>query len=372
MLLAAGSVRANCPNIIKDVENDSFLGCCDLNGNPLAAGAPCVDEANPCKVGTCGSAGGDCVPTSGSGGNRGGSAACRALGNPCEVGDCSNGNCTGPFDLTSECAGAVDGNQCTDDCRPNDATSYDLFDVTCGPFIVSGLGCSIMNDTDHCSRGTCDAAANCVDNPSEGPLTCSGSLGTCERFVCTGISGGSPICEKVPKDIGLSCETSPKADQPQYCDPNSPSYNPVNNAFCTSDCKSKTCKDNGSCSFNYKQFQGWLCEKDAEVCDKGTCNSSGSCGTQNQLPNQRPCTPDNNICSWDECLGGVCSHTQQDPNVSNGTTCTSTNTCAEHAACQGASCVIDDCFGSTHLCNNCASLPCDDTGSPSGPCGCSP
>jgi len=366
LALSGARADAACTQpFLPDPENGTFRGCCD-GVNMLAQGSPCVDETLPCKMGTC-QADGTCGGTLT---NRTGGVFCRSAVNPCMVGDCSNGNCSGPFDLAASCE--ADGNDCTDDCRPNDATTEDTYDIECGPFVVQGRVCSRVNGTASCENGFCDAAGACLDDPTEAPVACDGNIGECERFICTNIVNGDPVCQKVAQNIGMNCETAPKPDSGTACNPSDPDYDPTTNAFCQTDCREKTCKDNGNCTWNYKQFQGWVCEDDTNMCTKGTCNANGDCpnSTVQNLPNSpgRPCQSDGNVCTLDQCTDGTCTH-GDDQNVADGTSCTSTNSCAEAATCSGASCVITDCHENDKNCMNCASAPCNG-GAPITGCGC--
>jgi len=365
LLFGGRSADAACTvPFLPDTENPgAFRGCCD-GTNMLATNAACIDEANPCRVGTC-NASGQCVDS----GNRASSADCRSPVNPCRMGDCGNGNCTGPFDLTDECKPA-DGNVCTDDCLPNDATTGDSFDVLCGPFNITPRTCSIVNGTASCKLGDCDASGGCVERAGEPPAQCEGNLTECQKFICTDIVNGDPVCEKVAHDVGMNCEAAPKVDDPALCDPNDAGYNPVNNAFCLSDCREKTCKDNGNCTWNDDEFQGWICEDDGQQCTKGACNSNGNCTNVQNLPNtNRPCNSDGNVCTLDECRDGACNHANDDPNVPDGTACTSSNSCSEGAQCSGATCAITDCHENDRFCMGCIGSPCNG-GAPSTGCGC--
>ncbi len=105
------------------------------------------------------------------------------------------------------------------------------------------------------------------------------------------------------------------------------------------DCHSHECVPGEGC------VQTWLCGE-AQECETVFCNDAGACD-QEDWPDGTPCTPDDNLCTYEECLGGTCTSTTIH--------CDDNNECTSDSCDPGTGCVFEDKPDGTG---------CDDEGNP--------
>lgn len=350
--------------------------CCkpDCTWRPVTTSqeGKCVDPSNPCQQGRC-QADHSCdlssttaVP---------GHPSCVNINSACLLGECYNKDCKPIGNESGQWAPRCppDDDPCRkDECRVSANGTFiecrytepQPVDTNCS--VAEGLNCVMQ---------ACDGEGNC-EPTGAAPPTCSGTPSVCEEFKCNPGGPGVPAsCSIVQKPIGTDCDTNPW------------------------DCKHQQCKSNGSCG-NQPAGAGERCDPgtDNNHCQLGTCGTgANSCGNvvnvdygvvQFDDPPSLPLCPDNTVCTVAEyCDGnggciregsgsadgtacetdnnnctldvcnatGTCTHNQADASQ-QGQTCTSFNTCALAAACDGALCMPTSC-ATTGFCANCSGLP---------------
>ena len=341
----------------------------------------CVDS-NPCTDDSCNPSTGNCDFEIND------SNTCTD-GNPCTIGDsCLSGGC-----IPGTLRDCDDENECTiDTCN----TANGLCDNT----NINGQQCddgSLCTFNDSCVSGICiGTLKNCTD---EKPCTidhCLPSTGECVHSFSNGI----------PCDDGNSCTSmdicweSECVGSPIDCnDGNICTFDFCENGICNHTNLQIPCQDGNPCTLNDVCDNG-LCtgtQKDCEdniectidtcdintgnciftpIVDGGSCDDLNSC-TLNDTCNNGICngTPlncdDNNACTDDFCINGVCQNINDDNNkCTDNNLCTFDDSCVS-GACSGTpvDCVtgnVDNCTSTvcnitTGLCDNINdNLPCDD------------
>jgi len=131
-------------------------------------------------------------------------------------------------------------------------------------------------------------------------------------------------------------------------------------------CTDAVCDGAGSCT-HPSSAPGTLCEADGESCTRETCDGAGTCSTTSFIPAGFPCLSLNGeyFCTLNECDGaGTCTHTPQNEGVACSTV--DQNVCTIDQCVSGVCTTIDNV-----TCGTCES--CDPTdGCGARPQGCTP
>ena len=305
-----------------------LVGCIHVNNN-----APCDDfdpctESDACSGGQCVGTGlapcGDdnpctddfCVPMGGCSHNNN-QAPC-SDDNVCTVGDlCAGGACSPGQALTCE-----DANPCTaDSCDPLEGCSFEPVPALCDD----------SNDCttdDHCSGGKCvsDQAVECDDgNP-------------CTTDICTPDGGCFFTINTIPCNDGNLCTTGDKCQNGECVA--GVGINCDDQNVCTGDsCVDGVCQHQpaaGVCD------DGNPCTVD-DFCHLGACKGGGA----------ENCD-DDNLCTTDYCdPGSGCFFTINTIPCSDGSVCTTDDSCANGTCTGGAELVCND----GNACTDDACLP---------------
>jgi hypothetical protein len=302
---------------------DPLLGC-------QAGVVPTCDDTNVCTTDSCDPLAG-CVFTPVAG-------VCDD-GNLCTTGDtCAAGACVGTPTVCSDndaCNGLEACDPATGTCLPGVALVCDdanpCTDDSCDPT----LGCVYTDNTN-----PCDDANACTANDVCGGGTCAGTLTPAAQAcnagngtVCDGLEQCNPATGACDPGTPLNCDdTNPCTDD--SCDPTTGCANLPN---------TDPCSDGTVCTTGDVCTAG-ACVGTPLVCDDGNvCNGAESCdavlgcqpGVVLDCDDANPCTDD----SCDLLLG--CSNVPNTDPCSDGTVCTTGDTCAL-GVCLGAPVVCDD------------------------------
>ena len=216
---------------------------------------------------------------------------CVAGTEPCPLPDLPY--CDEDLDACVECLDAsvcVDGIECTDDV-------CDEFGFCANPPLPPGTECGDDTDDDCTDPDTCDAAGVCQDNHAPNGEPCAdGEFCTTGEFCTDGVCGGggpTDCTDEFPCTDDICNEQENQCDHPLFPD---------------------TCLIDGACydANDPNPFN------ECEVCDP-----TQSTTTWTVLADDTACSPDDNDCTDDLCLGGFCEH----PNSPEGTLCDDGNPC---------------------------------------------
>jgi len=234
---------------------------------------------------------------------------------------------------------------------------------TCDP--VTGCqssGVIDCNDENPCTTDTCNEAADTCDHVANnaacddgvfcnGTDTCSG--GTCSVHLgdpCT--SGGecANVCDEDNdtcfKPSGVACGdfSDTDCDNPDTCDgagtclANHEPDGAAGSGLCSdnNDCTKDNCLA-GVCD-HPNEATGTRCgnSENTECDNPDTCDGAGFC-LENLEPDETPCTDDGNDCTNDWCIAGVCSN----PDKPFGEACDDGDFCNGADSCSAGSCSIN-------------------------------
>ncbi len=347
---ATGCVHTNNTAPCSDGNACTTADTC-LAGSCVGGPAPNCDDSNPCTDDTCNPATG-CVHTNNT-------APC-SDGNACTTADtCLAGSCVG-----GPAPNCDDSNPCTDD--------------TCNP----ATGCVHTNNTAPCSDGSaCTTAmpapaALCVGGPA---LNCDDS-NPCTDDSCNPATGCVHTNNTAPCSDGNACTTAdtclagscvggpaPNCDDSNPCTDDT--CNPATGCVHTNN--TAPCSDGNACTTADTCLAGSCvggpapnCD-DSNPCTDDTCNPATGCVHTN---NTAPCSDGNACTTADTCLGGSCvggpalncddSNVCTDDSCNPATGCVHTNNsvpCSDGSACTTA----DTCLGGS--CVGGPALNCDDS-----------
>ena len=347
--------------------NDPYnqTDCCDDNCNFVPRQTIC-DDGDPCTSGTTCDSDGDCssgtdlYSTTCFGGSPNGiiDHPPGSCGEQCDGGannpnDCCNENCR--FESNSHACS--DNDPCTsgEHCDRDGDCRFGTGDylTTCVGGAPNGIIESTLNgceqcdgglSTTDCCDGTCHYAASgtiCDDgNPCTSSSTCDRD-GDC-RFggaYTGGCDGGAP------NGVRTGCEQCDRGMNPDDC--------------CTDDCAFVT--------------EGSRCDEDIDCTVKSTCDSDGDCRFGQAEECTTPCSSDGNICTFDYCIGKVCTHNQSRScqnglENTNGTTCEDGNACTNSVCSNGSCSSTVSCKQGGAVCQVCGTL----CGTALPKCSCSP
>lgn len=262
-----------------------------FNGECVGVETLFCDDSNPCTIDSCDPLSG-CVHTPSTGNN------CDD-GNICTSNDvCTEGTCNGSANCPP--ADAVIDQCVTYSCSPDKGGCIQTF--------ATGKSCTVSKPCFQ-TTGTCSSSGVCVSNP----VVCD-DQNACSVDSCDPVSGScvfvnnNVTCTPI---IPNACYTYACVDK--QCKPVTPKDCNDNNP-CTQD----TC-ENGVCKNTI--INGGSCD-DGNLCtEKDTCNSNGVCAGTAINCN------DNNECTTDTCVSGICQ------NSPNSNTCSSSNKCALSSVC---------------------------------------
>ncbi len=303
----------------------SPLNCDD--GNPCTddlcdrvGGCRYVNNNNPCNDGNACTSGDAC-----SGGRCVGTPYSCAPPDQCHQAGTCNGNGTCSYANQPDGTSCSDGNACTlgDTCKAGTCTSGAL---------------DACNDGNACTTDSCDPQLGC-----QHPL-----LPNCEPCSTNADCDNHNACDGVETCVAGKCQSG----TPPHCDDGNP---------CTTD----TCDPTNGCTYT----------ANTAPCDDGNgCTVGDFCSNKVCQPGAPKDCNDHNVCTDDTCSApsGVCLHTPNTAQCSDGNACTQTDTC-QNGSCVGGNSVacapLDQCHVAgtcdtgTGLCSNPAiadSTPCDD------------
>ena len=306
------------------------------------------DDKNVCTDDACDIASG-CTHTSHEG-------AC-SDGDECTTGDaCAGGTCQ--KGVTKNCD---DGNTCTfDQCYPNVVGG--CYHLAKQSPCCTGLT-SVCDDKNPCTSDDCDPATSaCLYSNNSAACddanACSGA-DICSGGVCAGSSitcDDSNPCTNDSCDTAKGCVFLPvaasacddgKACTDDACDPNG--------GGCAHSNNSNACEDGDNCTVDDACKDGACASGTARNCDDGNVCTYDQCvgtlvGGCYHLATKSPCCTgvtsicdDGNTCTNDDCdpATSACLHSNNSAPCTDGSACTSTDTCAG-GACTGATVNCDD------------------------------
>ncbi len=291
------------------------LGACDQLAAVEAFGFICradnlggCDEAETCDGFVGGACPADAVQPFG--------FVCRAAVGECDPAETCDGASTAcPADLflANGAACTDDGQACTNDfCQSG---------LCIHPVQPSGIVC-------RASAGSCDPAETCDGSSTTCPADvlepvgtlCRAAAGLCDLAeTCDGGSVNCPADAREP--FGTVCRASiDECDPQEECDGvaalcPSDSFKP-DGAACTDDgllCSDDVCQT-GVCSHPAKPALT-VCRALTDECDpQEVCDGTAlTCPGDSFTPDGVACTDEGNACTSDECLTGVCTHTDTTP-----------------------------------------------------------
>jgi len=379
----------NDGNPCTDDQCNPTTGCFALNN-----AAPC-DDGNACTTAdTC--AGGSCMPGAplscndgnvctddgcnpASGCTHANNSAPCSDGSACTTGDlCAGGACVG-----GPPANCDDGNVCTDDaCNPasgcthannsapcNDGSQCTTADTCAGGACVGGPPPD-CNDGNVCTDDACNPASGCTH--TNNTASCDDANGCTSNDACAGgtCQGGPPtVC-----DDGNAC-TADSCSSPSGC------QHTAIAGCCNTNAQ---CADTDLCTTN-ERCVAHACVSDPVSCNDGNpctddgCNPPSGCL---HVPNNLPCSDGDACTTADACSGGACIGGPP-PNCNDGNPCTddacnpaggcthtnNTAPCSDGSFCTtGDTCSAGSCVGGPPSnCND--GNPCtDDACNPSSGC----
>ncbi|MBI5609035.1 MAG: hypothetical protein HY902_09155 [Deltaproteobacteria bacterium] len=301
-----------------------------------AGTAVVCDDKDACTNDSCNPGDGKCLyaPKIGCGGNCATAADCND-GNLCTTDQCTSGKCTAP----SNTAFCDDGNACT------------LNDVCSGGSCKSGTA-KVCDDTNPCTNDSC--------NPADGKCTYVNNTSPCnDNNACTvGDVCAAAVCKP---GAAKNC------DDGKVCTDDSCSTSTGN---CVNTNNTAVCTDGNACTSGDVCSGGACVGPTAVNCDDGKVCSTDSCDTSTgckHVNNTLPCSDGSacttsDTCSNGACVGGVapncddsilCTTDSCDPaagckHANNTVACTDGNVCTQNDACSGGSCVP----GALFACND--------------------
>ena len=328
--------QQGCQSVANDASCDDGDLCTTgdvcSGGACKGAGAFKCDDNNPCTTDSCQ------MPQ-----------GCLALPNsvPCDDGNlcttsdvCSGGACKGSGTLQCD-----DGNPCTtDSCQvpkgclalPNSAPCDDGKACSTGDACTGGAckgtGVKACDDSNPCTKDTCDNQQGCQTAQTSGPCD--------DGDACTkadGCIGGACKGQDVPCDDGNPC-TDDSCDSQKGCQV-------ANNAG--------LCDDGDLCTKDDLCLKGVCAGQGATVCNDGKACTSDICDAAKGCvysPKSGPCD-DNNPCSiGDACDKGLCKPTGpldcDDKNVCTADSCDAAKGCVhfplDKACNDGDACTTDE------------------------------
>ncbi len=263
----------------------------------------------------------------------------------CTTGDvCSAGACAGPGVLNCD-----DGNPCTDDaCDPGTGCTHAANTIPC-------------NDGNPCTTGDTCANSSCL---GEGDLDCNDG-NPCTNDSCSPLTGCSHAPNTIPCNDGNACTTGDVCADSACAGPGV--LNCDDGKVCTDDwCEADSgcqhennadpCDDFNSCTTG-DQCSGGLCSgagslecDDHNPCTKDICLPEGGCGHENiaaACDDEDPCTlndycddgqcipgaapdcNDQNPCTDDSCVDGLCVNEANEAECDDGNACTVGDGCSE-------------------------------------------
>jgi hypothetical protein len=272
----SGDIGACCFEIGTCSDNTT-ANCCEELGGWHIAGGTCSSESGACCIndGTCKDGfTPECCTAIGGNYQGAGSICEQPLGGCCHGADFS---CT--RDTTETCCEDVGGffhpgQNCsgtiTRGCCFGDGSCNFLDELCCtdfGGFLASG----------HCipTGACCYPGGGCVDTVAD---------------CCTG-TGGTFV------GVGKACAQDVCCAQDSDCAPDG------------NECTGEHCNvATGVCTYPPRPA-GTPCgdQSDTECDNPNTCDGGGGCQDNNE-PNGTPCTDDGNVCTYDYCTGGACTH----------------------------------------------------------------
>ena len=358
-------------------------------GTCAGAGTLACDDNNPCTLNKCNAASGCFFPPDGT-------ASC-SDGNACTVGDhCSGGTC-----LYATTLGCDDGLPCT----------VDSCDTSAGCKHVAAANGAVCDDGNLCTTGDSCQAGSCT---ASGALNCDDG-NACTTGTCTPTSGCAQLANTATCTDGNGCTAGDHCTGGQCvptalvsCDDGNPctadSCNPgdgscthngaiLNGAGCSD---GNLCTPSDACLAGVCVGSGALNCDDSNPCTDDSCVSASGCA---HTPNSAPCSDGNACTTGDHCGGGSCLYgavvncndgnpcTNDSCNLatgacaytadaslngtvcSDGSVCTTTDTC-QNGACHGGAalscddanpCTDDPCNATTGCSHTANSAPtCDD------------
>jgi len=351
----------------------STTGVCDVAENCTGTSADCPPDADLPSTTECRSSNGVCdqpenctgsTATCPADADKPSTTVCRAAAGVCDIAEhCTGSTADCPSDsfATTQCrasAGVCDVAEFCDginaDCPTND---FEPTTFTCragtgvcdGAEQCTGSSATCPEDsflTTPCraSAGVCDQPEFCTGSAGVCPedtflpstTECRGTAGVCDvAESCTGSSANCPTDQFVSSTVECRAQNG-VCDIAENCTGNS--ANCPNDAFepATTVCRAA----NGECDV-------------AENCTGG----SGSCPGDSQQPDQTPCTPDTNVCTDDVCVGGTCTHPDNNVPCEDGLFCTVNDICT-NGTCTGqprvcndnVDCNVDTCDDNLDMC----------------------
>ncbi len=372
---ATGCVHTNNTAPCSDGNACTTADTC-LGGSCVGGPALNCDDSNPCTDDSCNPATG-CVHTNNT-------APCDDV-NACTTSDtCSGGLCVGGPALNCD-----DSNPCTDDsCNPatgcvhtnntapcSDGNACTTADTCLGGACVGGPAPN-CDDSNPCTDDSCNPATGCVHTNNSAPCSdgsaCT-TADTCSGGLCVG--GPAPNCD----------DSNPCTDD--SCNPATGCVHTNNTAPC----------DDGNACTTADTCIGWLCVggpalncDDSNPCTDDSCNPATGCvHTNNNAPcsDGNACTTsdtcsgrlcvggpalncdDGNVCTDDSCNPATgCVHTNNSAPCSDGSACTTADTCSGGLCVGGPApncddsnpCTDDSCNPATGCVHTNNTAPCND------------
>jgi len=305
----AGSPSFGNECLIDCFKNNEAAQCNGGNGEdkggPVPDGTACTGDGIECTDDVC--ADGVCThPDS-------------AAGTPCE--DTTDDDCRNP----DTCDGGglclandeADGTTCTDD--GNDCTADQCSAGACDHTnLAAGTACGDATDDDCVDPDTCNGGGICLANDEADGTAC-----TDDGNDCTGDQCLAGVCDHPALPTGTACG-DPTDDECRNPD---------------------TCGAGGLCLAN-DEADGTACgdATDDECRNPDTCDAGGVC-LSNDEPDGTGCTDDGVYCTSDECLAGICDHSESP--------CLIGDVAEERPGVRGATIHLRRCIGGSldgHLC----------------------
>ncbi|HSQ00603.1 MAG TPA: hypothetical protein VL049_25550 [Candidatus Dormibacteraeota bacterium] len=333
----------------------AVVGCCAANGTPMNDGAVCIDPGNPCRKNKCTAPSGSTPGTCTKNASYTATALhpkCLVAGDLCSVGECYSQACTyiGNQSANGFAPFCDDDTDCTDDfCDDTNATVLIAPTCTHSNTVAAAACADNPSAADPCQPGQCDGNGACLDTAAPDgyncsgttvdgqcqprqcesgicvddgtPITCTGTIDVCKQWQCAWTSQTTWTCNRVPKPIGTSCDTS------------------------DFDCKVQTCNSKGKCSGHLVPLPHFCDPERTNTttilpdCNAGTCDNRGDCAgiTYNDGYNGMACNDAinctvNSICVEDPSgVGGACMATQASDCAPATTSCNCSVACDPNA-----------------------------------------